>query len=112
MVFVSLGTNDFSLQKKQPLDPEKFVGTYAALLKHLLATYPQAQVIATGGAITTDPLLQQYIARAVARIADPRLTDVASAHYPGNSCDGHPTGAQHQRMADDIEPEIRSRLHW
>ena len=112
LVFVSLGTNDFNLEPKQPLNAEAYVGTLAALLQHLLSAYPKARVVATGGAITTDPLLRTYVERAVERVNDARLTAMLSTHYPGNGCDAHPTAAQHLRMADDIEPEIRSRLHW
>jgi len=37
---------------------------------------------------------------------------VKANHYPGNGCDAHPTYAQHQQIADDLEPILRKTLVW
>jgi lysophospholipase L1-like esterase len=111
-IFVSLGTNDFNLQKTKPLDANKFVEDYARLLRTLRSHYPQAAIFVTEGAIVTDPLLQRYVQDAVAKILDARIQWVEATHYPGNGCDGHPTKAQHLHMADDIEPVLRKALSW
>lgn len=111
-VFVSLGTNDFSLQKTKPLDANTFIEDYARLLKTLRSHYPQAAIFVTEGAIVTDPLLRKYIQDAVAKTLDARIQWVQATHYPGNGCDGHPTKTQHLHMADDIEPVLRKALAW
>jgi lysophospholipase L1-like esterase len=111
-VFVSLGTNDFNLQKTKPLDGDAFVEDYARLLMTLRSHYPRAAIFATEGAIVTDPLLRKYVQDAVQRTHDARIQWVEATHYPGNGCDGHPTRAQHLHMADDIEPVLRKALSW
>ncbi len=111
-IIVSLGTNDFNLQKTKPLDGEAFAGDYARFLTTLRSHYPNASIFVTEGAIVTDPLLRQYIQDAVSRTNDPRIRWVKANHYPGNGCDGHPTRAQHQQIADDLEPVLRKALAW
>ncbi len=111
-IVVSLGTNDFNLQKTKPLDEETWVGDYAPFLKSVRAEYPNAEILVTEGAIVTNPLLRRYIQEAVARMKDPRIEWAQAEHYPGNGCNSHPTAAQHLRMADDLEPMLRSALGW
>jgi hypothetical protein len=45
-------------------------------------------------------------------LADPKVHDVESVHYPGDACDPHPTGEQHRLMARDLEPILRRTLGW
>jgi len=82
------------------------------LLKTLRAEYPQATILATEGAIVTDPLLRKYLQEAVAQAADARIVWVKAEHYPGNGCNAHPTASQHMHMADDLEPVLRRGLGW
>jgi lysophospholipase L1-like esterase len=111
-VFISLGTNDFNLQKTKPLDEEKWIGEYVAFLRKVRKDYPHAIIFVTEGAIVTDPLLREMVQRAAVQCNDPRVQYTPSAHYPGNGCDGHPTRIQHQHMADDLEPLFRRNLGW
>jgi lysophospholipase L1-like esterase len=111
-IFVSLGTNDFNLQKALPLDGEAFVEDYARFLTTLRSHYPNAFIFVTEGAIVTDPLLRRYVQDAVSRTKDARIQWVKANHYPGNGCDGHPTRVQHQQIADDLEPVLRKALVW
>lgn len=111
-IVVSLGTNDFNLQKTRPLDGEVFAGDYARFLMTLRSHYPNASIFVTEGAIVTDPFLRRYIQDAVSRTNDARIQWVKANHYPGNGCDGHPTRAQHQQIADDLEPVLRKTLAW
>ena len=111
-VVVSLGTNDFYLQATRPLNEEAFVTEYASLLKRIVAEYPKAVVFVTEGPMVTDPLLRQYVQAAVDRVHSPHVIWMGATHYPGNGCNPHPTGAQHARIADDMEPVLRHHLHW
>ncbi len=111
-IVVSLGTNDFNLQKNRPLDGEAFIGDYAHFLMTLRSHYPNASIFVTEGAIVTDPLLRRYVRDAVSRTNDAKVQWVKANHYPGNGCDGHPTRAQHQQIADDLEPVLRKALAW
>jgi lysophospholipase L1-like esterase len=111
-IVVSLGTNDFSLEPTQPLDASAWVADYVKLLHRLRAEYPAATILATEGAIVTNPLLRQYIQSAVQQAQDPNVRWARATHYPGSSCNGHPTREQHSHMADDLEPQLRTTLHW
>jgi lysophospholipase L1-like esterase len=111
-IFISLGTNDFNLEKTKPLDENKWVGEYIAFLRDVRSKYPHALIFVTEGAIVTDPLLRRMVQRAAAESLDSRVLYTPSEHYPGNGCNGHPTGIQHQHMADDFEPVFRRALNW
>jgi lysophospholipase L1-like esterase len=115
-IVVSLGTNDFNLQKTKPLDEKKWVAEYVAFVRELRKDYPHAVLLLTEGSIVTDPLLRQLVQQTVAEVhnteQDAHVQFVPSNHYPGNGCNGHPTQAQHLRIADDLEPAIRTALGW
>jgi len=115
-IVVSLGTNDFNLQKTNPLDEKKWVAEYVAFVRELRKDYPRAVFLLTEGSIVTDPLLRQLVQQTVAQLHDvlhdANVQFVPSNHYPGNGCNGHPTQAQHLRIADDLEPAIRKALGW
>jgi lysophospholipase L1-like esterase len=111
-VVIAFGTNDFNLQSTKPLDAKQFVTTYSSLLKRLLEEYPTATLFATEGPIVTNPLLPQYLQQAVDEVKSPRILHLASKHYPGNGCDGHPTRDQQRQIADDLESALRAKLQW
>jgi lysophospholipase L1-like esterase len=111
-ILISLGTNDFNLEATKPLHESKWVGEYVAFLHQVRTAYPRALVFVTQGAIVTNPLLSQMIQRAAAQSLDSRVIYTPSQHYPGNGCNGHPTGIQHRHMADDFEPVLRRILNW
>jgi lysophospholipase L1-like esterase len=111
-IVVSLGTNDFNLQKTKPLDETKWVAEYVAFVRELRKDYPRAALLLTEGSIVTDPLLRQLVQQTVVQLHDAHVQFVPSNHYSGNGCNGHPTQAQHLRIADDLEPAIRAALGW
>jgi len=111
-ILVSLGTNDFNLQKTKPLDQQNWVRTYVAFVHDLRHHYPKAVIFLTEGAIVTDPLLRQMVEHTVAKVHNKKVRYVPSQHYPGNGCDGHPTRPQQMHMADDLEPALRESLGW
>jgi lysophospholipase L1-like esterase len=111
-IIFSLGTNDFNQQKTKPLDEPRWIDAYVGLLHSARAIYPRAKFLVTEGAIVTDPLLRTMLQKVVVQAADPLASYVASQHYPGNGCDGHPTAAQHLQMTDDFEPILRATLGW
>jgi len=111
-IVVSLGTNDFNLQQTSPLDEQTFVADYVRLLNTLHSQYPRATILATEGAIVTDPLLRKYVQEAVAQAQSTQIFWAQAEHYPGNGCNAHPTASQHMHMADDMEPLLRRALGW
>jgi lysophospholipase L1-like esterase len=111
-IVISLGTNDFNLQKTRPLDEETFVADYLRFLKNVRSEYPNAAILVTDGAIVTDPLLRRFLQEAAARTGDSRVFWAQAEHYSGNGCNAHPTAAQHVQMADDLAPMLRRVLSW
>ncbi len=111
-IIVSLGTNDFNLQKTKPLDDKKWVSEYVAFVHALRKNYRHSFIFLTEGAIVTDPLLRQMVQETAAKVHDKKVKDVPSSHYPGLPCDAHPTRMEHGKIADDLEPLIRQTLDW
>ena len=112
LILVSIGTNDFNLQKSTPLDEKSWVAAYVAFIHDVRRHYRKSLILLTEGAIVTDPLLGQLVQRTVAQAHDKKVRYVKSQHYSGNGCDGHPTRLQHQHMANDFEPVLRDALRW
>lgn len=120
-VVVSLGTNDFNLALGPLPEREAWVSAYVRFVQDVRARHPQARVLLTEGAIVndaTDPqrptrsVLREYIAETVRRLQDPRVHSFVSQRYPGDDCDAHPTRAQHEAMARDLETALRQALGW
>jgi lysophospholipase L1-like esterase len=111
-IFMSIGTNDMNLEKTKPLDEIAWVAAYVDFLHKARSLYPRSLIFVTEGAIVTDPLLARMVQRAAAQSLDSRVIYAPSEHYPGNGCNGHPTGIQHRHMADDFEVTLRRALNW
>ncbi len=113
-VVISLGTNDWNLQKSDPVSEEEFVTDYLGLVRDVRKHYPKAWILLTQGSIVSDPLLSQYVQETVkrAQVNDPRVVWFASRHFPGAACDAHPDKMQHAAIADDLEVELRKLLGW
>jgi hypothetical protein len=121
LVVVSLGTNDFNLDLGPLPEREPFVAAYVTFVRAIRARYTAAQILLTEGAIVSDDddptrprktVLRDYIAETVRRLGDGRVHAVPATHYPGDACNPHPTGAQHEAMARDLEPVIRKIAGW
>src|SRR5262249_22668585 len=101
--------------------PERggWVSAYVHFVRALRAAYPRAQVLLTEGPLVndaTDPrrpartVLRAYLRETVRRLRDPRVHAFASRRYAGDNCDAHPTRAQQEAMARDLEPALRRLL--
>lgn len=118
-IVVSLGTNDFNLSLGAFPSEQDFVGTYVTFLKRLRSVHPHALIFITEGALVKDSpkstqrtTLRRYLEQTVVELRDERATHVPAKHYPGDGCNAHPTGAQHQQMAQDLAPILRQALAW
>lgn len=111
-IVVSVGTNDFNLQATKPLDPARWTREYLAFASDLRKQYPGALILLTEGAIVTNALLRQLVQEVATRAGDPRIRYVPSTHYPGHSCDGHPTNEQHLQITNDFAPVLQDALGW
>ena len=111
-VVISLGTNDWNLQKSNPIPEEEFVSKYVGLVRDVRKHYAKAWIVVTQGSIVSDPVLSQWVQETVERVNDPHVIWFASRHFPGSSCDAHPDKMQHQQIADDLEVKLRELLQW
>jgi lysophospholipase L1-like esterase len=121
VVFVSLGTNDFSLGIGELPEREEFVSTYVRFVRAIRARHPEAHVFLSDGAIVNDEadpkrpqktVLRGYLTETARRLGDARVHLAFSRHYPGDAQNAHPTGGQHAAMACDLEPVIREAVGW
>lgn len=116
VILISLGTNDFNLGLGELPEEDEFVDAYTAFVRRLLNTYPKAIIALTEGSIVNDRAdperpqktrLNRYIAQTLARVASPRVYQLASPYFPGDECDAHPTGEQHRAMADYLWRQLK-----
>jgi lysophospholipase L1-like esterase len=120
-VVVAVGTNDFNLDLGALPAREGYVSTYAAFVRAIRARYPRAHLFLSEGPIVnddTDParpqktVLRDYIAEAARRLGDGQVHVAPAQRYPGDACNQHPTRAEHEAMARDLEPLVRQALRW
>jgi lysophospholipase L1-like esterase len=114
-VIIGLGTNDFS---KSIPEESVFVSAYVAFLQRIRAVYPRTFLCVTDSPITIGspergPVLTKYLQSVVAQVTqkgDKKIAYVPVRYQSGSKADAHPDGAQHQRIADDLEPVLRKAL--
>ncbi|SMF00946.1 Lysophospholipase L1 [Alteromonadaceae bacterium Bs31] len=119
-VVVSLGTNDFNLGIGALPTEQEFVPPYIAFLKKILADYPQAQVIITEGSIVNDgdpsrpqkTVLRRYLSLIQNQVNSKRVHTFNASYFPGDKCDGHPTGPQHKKMSEELATFLKQKMHW
>ncbi|HEX3728588.1 MAG TPA: GDSL-type esterase/lipase family protein [Opitutaceae bacterium] len=115
-VGIQLGTNDFS----QGIPPaEEFVDAYLAFIRTIRGDAPRALIFLMNSPILTDTpgaprrsALDADLAQVVARAGDPRVILGPLRHEAGVPGNGHPTGREHEDMADELEPRVRHALGW
>ncbi|HEY7886188.1 MAG TPA: GDSL-type esterase/lipase family protein [Cellvibrionaceae bacterium] len=121
LIVVSVGTNDFSLSIGALPERDQFVNTYTAFVGQLLQLYPKADIVLTEGAIVNDKAdpqrpqksrLREYISATLANVDNARVHQIQAQHYPGDSCDAHPTGEQHRAMAKDLLDDLQTISGW
>ena len=114
-MFISLGTNDLSHSAGAAPEASDFVLAYERFVNHIVDLYPKTRVFLTEGAILNGKekeTLRDFIQQTIQRFANGRVTYLPSIHYPGDSCNAHPTGEQHRQMAEDFEPLLRAQMGW
>ncbi|OZC01332.1 AGE family epimerase/isomerase [Rubricoccus marinus] len=122
LVVVALGTNDFSAgdgeTTREALDGAAFVADYARFLARLRERYPDAPVLLLNSPVfegAQKAQLAGYLREVAARRAASGDPAVSVFTYDGRyvaGCDGHPGGAEHVRMADELEPVVREITGW
>lgn len=119
IVVVSLGTNDFNRAIGPMPTADDFVPAYVAFVKTILEDYPQATIILTEGAIVSDQdpsfpqksVLREYLQTTRQQVDNSRVHVFESSQHPGDHCDGHPTGPQHESMSNELVTFIRQTIN-
>ena len=113
---IQLGTNDFGSGVP---DETEFVKAYVEFLRKIRRDAPQAWIIIMGSPILNDDpagpkhaMLHAYLEKVAQVVRDDRLVVATIKHYHGVPGNGHPTGEEHQAMADELEPVFRRVLGW
>lgn len=116
-VVINLGTNDFSTDGDPTL--EQFRDAYVGLLEQIRAGAPDAFILCTNGNMLTGSDLDAAragIHAAVDAFKASGDTKIAAwdMNVPNNNpgCDGHPSVATHELMAEALVTELKRHLPW
>ena len=114
---IQLGTNDFN---QGVPDQNEFVNAYVELIRKVRRDAPAALIFVMDSPIVNDDavkgprrtILHYYLEQIVARARDAKVMLAPLAHYPGVPGNGHPSRAEHEAMAAELEPLLRRALGW
>jgi lysophospholipase L1-like esterase len=114
---ICLGTNDFS---RGIPDQTEFVNGFVEFLRKVRRDAPAARIFLIDSPILDDEpgeapkltVCRAYLDEIVRKLGSPLVTHVKISHYKGIPGDGHPTGAEHTLIADELEPVFRKALLW
>jgi lysophospholipase L1-like esterase len=116
VVIINLGTNDFSTDQ-DPSESE-FTDAYRDFLLHIRSKNPDALILCTCGPLLSGTELDKvraYIDSAITATGDDAIAsfDIPPQDFAdGLGCDYHPNLKTHQKMADLVTAELKTRLGW
>lgn len=110
IVSVMLGTNDFN-----PGIPERksWTQAYKDFVSRIRTDYPKAQIFLISSPMTGDEkgdALKAYVREVAESFETPSVQYLQVSQYYGEAWDSHPTAAEHEMMADELEPAFRAVL--
>ena len=119
VVLFDVGGNDWSGLGQAP-DANQFDAAFVALVQTTLTRYPKAEIYITLNSTDTGAernVLGEDYKSIVATLNQAGLTHVHYFEFPlytgtDFGCDGHPTAALHQTMANQIAAQIKTDLGW
>jgi len=122
VVVIGLGTND--LNTGLP-DQAAFIQAYEAFLSDIRKVYPQTALVLSESPIfgedpgTKDREKRDYLRRVLDTIAathkaagDAKFALAPVRKYAGTSTDAHPVAFQHEQIAAELLPVVRSVTGW
>jgi hypothetical protein len=115
VIGIQLGTNDFS---QGIPDQNEFINGYVEFVRKVRRDAPDATIFLMDSPIVTDDpvhgprrsALHAYLELIVRRVDSPKVMLAPIAHYHGVPGNGHPTGAEHEAIAGELEPLFRRAL--
>ncbi|WP_437531776.1 SGNH/GDSL hydrolase family protein [Sorangium sp. So ce726] len=126
-VVVALGTNDFSPgdSERPKLDAASYADTYIDFVTRLRGYYPEAHIFcmsspmlgdgwpeATDMSATDHKASLTLVEQHFAANNDARVHKVVVSKAAGKGCGTHPDAAEHETMAAELAPAIKSALGW
>ncbi|NTS40329.1 GDSL family lipase [Flavisolibacter sp. BT320] len=122
IVAIALGTNDLSRgdgkTERPPFDSAQFIGNYIKFVQQVQGKYPAAQVVLLSSPMANGAareFLQACLTavKAGADAAQPHSKPLALFFFEpmqASGCTGHPSVAEHGRMAESLLPFFRKLL--
>ncbi|MEP3654332.1 MAG: SGNH/GDSL hydrolase family protein [Litorimonas sp.] len=111
IVSVMLGTNDFNLGIP---DRESWTQVYKGFVSRIRTDYPKAQVFLISSPMTggeKGEALKAYVKEVAGGFGTPSVQYLEVSQYYGEAWDSHPTAAEHQKIADELEAAFRGALN-
>lgn len=116
-IVICLGTNDFN---QGVPDENIFVNAYVEFLRKIRRDAPRAKIFLADSPMLYDApakvpkrsVLHAYILETIEKLGDADVKPAPVKHYEGVPNNGHPTRADHEAIASEIEPLLREALHW
>ncbi|WP_083608098.1 SGNH/GDSL hydrolase family protein [Teredinibacter haidensis] len=115
LVYIALGTNDFSTHAGPIPSESDYVEPYIGFVKKILSDHPNTQVVLTEGPMLdgeAKAALSKYLGITKARVGSDQVHVVHAKKYPSGPCDFHPGKAEHAGIAADIIPPIKTIMGW
>lgn len=118
VVFINLGTNDFSIGAP---DKTAFTTAYVDFVEQIRSQYPNAHIYCALGPMLSDSNLtsaRDYITTVVNQFISAGDTKVHFIEFPmqdgslGYGEDWHPSVAQHAAMAEQLVSRLKTDLGW
>jgi len=110
IVSVMLGTNDFNLGIP---DRESWTQVYKEFVSRIRTDYPKAQIFLISSPMTggeKGEALNAYVKEVADGFGTPSVQYLEVSQYYGEAWDSHPTAAEHQKIADELEAAFRGAL--
>jgi hypothetical protein len=116
-IAICLGTNDFS---QGIPDENEFVNAYVEFIRKIRRDSPQARIFLLDSPMLADAdgktpkrtVLHAYLQEITGAINSPQVQLASISHYEGIPGNGHPTRADHEAIAQELEPQFRQALNW
>ncbi len=110
IVSVMLGTNDFNTGIP---DHESWTQTYKTFVTRIRHDYPKAQIFLISSPMTDGEkgdTLKAYVREVAQSFETPDVQYLEVSKYYGEPWDSHPTAAEHEKIADELEPHFAAAL--
>lgn len=116
-IAICLGTNDFN---QGVPDENEFVNAYVEFIRKIRRDSPNALVFLLDSPMLGDStgkapkrtVLHAYLQEIIAKGNDPQVQLASVSHYAGIPENGHPTRADHEAIAKELEAQFRQALGW